>query len=289
MSPNNTQDNAAGKSVDITQILILIISIIAGLLAFWLTARYINSKMDEVDALKRDLYADAERIPVVVAYRDLPAGTVLRSDDLAQKSVFRGAITENTVLPEDVGMILGRALRYMVRREEPLLWNYIDMPYQPGRGLAPRISPGLRALSISVSSPSSVSGLVQPSDRVDVLGTFTFPSGTRPGEMETLTLTMLQDVTVLATGQQMAHARGIEPTRGRGGGYSTVTLEITPREAEMLVFAQVMRGDLTLTLRHPDDMGFERDLPKINFEHIEQHLEELNLYRQRVIRHKDEE
>ncbi len=285
----NAQEDTAGKSFDITQLMILVVSVIAGLLAFWLTARYISSKMDEVEELKRAIYADAEQIPVVVAYRDLPAGTVLRSEDLARKSVFRGAVTENTVLPEYVDMVLGKALRYMIRSREPLLWNYIDMPYQPGRGLAPRISPGLRALSISVSSPSSVSGLVQPSDRVDVLGTFTFPSKTRPGEIETLTLTMLQDVTILATGQQMARTHGVHEVRTHGSGYNTVTLEITPREAEMLVFSQTMRGDLTLTLRNPDDMGFERDLPKINFEHIEQHLEDLNLYRQRAIRHKDEE
>lgn len=277
------------KTFDLTQVLILGISVLAGLLAFWLTARYINAKMDEIERLRRELYADAERIPVVVAYRDIPAGTVLRSEDLARKSVFRGAVTENTVLPEDFNMVLGKRLRYMIRREEPLLWNYIDMPYQPGTGLAPMITPGLRALSISVNSPSSVSGLVQPNDRVDVLGTFTFPSKSSPGEIETLTLTMLQDVTVLAVGQHLARPHGSRNQRANIGGYNTVTFQVTPREAEMLVFAQTMRGNLTLSLRNPTDVSFERDLPEINFSHIEQHLEDLNLHRQRVIRNKDTE
>lgn len=275
------------KPFDITQALILAVSVLAGLLAFWLTARYISGKLEEVERLRRELYAEAEKIPVVVAYRDIPAGTVLRTEDLARKSVFRGAVTENTVLPEDVSMVLGKKLRYMVRREEPLLWNYVDMPYQPGTGLAPMIRPGLRALSISVTSPSSVSGLVQPNDRVDVLGTFTFPSKTTPGEIETLTLTMLQDVTVLATGQILARPHGGRDPRVRPGGYNTVTFEVTPREAEMLVFAQTLRGNLTLSLRNPADVSFERNLPEINFDHIEQHLGDLNIHRQRAIRHKD--
>ncbi len=288
MQTDSSPSSASGKPFDLTQILILVFSVLAGLLAFWLTARYIGEKMKEVDRLKAELYAEAEQIPVVVAYRDIPAGTVLRAEDLARKSLFRAAVTENTVLPEDFSMVLGKKLRYRILREEPLLWNYIDMPYQPGTGLAPMINPGLRALSISVNSPSSVSGLVQPNDRVDVLGTFTFPSKTSPGEIETLTLTMLQDVTILATGQQLARAQGARDTRVRsGGGYNTVTFEVTPREAEMLVFAQTMRGNLTLSLRNPTDVSFERDLPEINFDHIEQHLEDLNLFRQRTIRHKD--
>lgn len=287
MAIKEQTNGQSARSFDVSQALILGLSILAGLLAFWLTARYIRGKLDEVERLRQELYAEAEKIPVVVAYRDLPAGTVLRAEDLASKSLFRGAITENTVLPEDYGMILGKKLRYMVRREDPLLWNYIDMPYQPGTGLAPMIRTGLRAISISVNSPASVSGLVQPNDRVDVLGTFTFPSKTAPGEIETLTLTMLQDVTVLAVGQHLARPHGGRDPRPRPGGYNTVTFEVTPREAELLVFAQTMRGNLTLSLRNPADVSFERDLPEINFDRIELSLEELNLHRQRAIRHKD--
>ncbi len=287
MSDHKNAADAAPRAFDISQAMILGLSVLAGLLAFWLTSRYIRGQLDEVERLRRELYAEAEKVPVVVAYRDLPAGTTLRTEDLARKSVFRGAVTENTVLPEDVAMVMGKRLRFMIRREEPLLWNYVDMPFQPGTGLAPMIRTGLRAISISVNSPSSVSGLVQPNDRVDVLGTFTFPSKAAAGEIETLTLTMLQDVTVLAVGQHLARPQGGRDPRPRPGGYNTVTFEVTPREAEMLVFAQTMRGNLTLTLRNPADVSFERNLPEINFDHIEKSLEELNLYRQRAIRHKD--
>ena len=138
---------------------------------------------------------------------------------------------------------------------------------------------------MAISGASGVSGMVQPTDRIDVLGTFSFPSKRVPGEMETVTLTILQDVTVLATGQRLAK-QNVYRRSGRDTSYSTVTVEVTPREGELLVFAQQIKGRLALALRNPSDVSFESDLPEINFEHLESKLPELNLFRQRNIRHK---
>ena len=144
----------------------------------------------------------------------------------------------------------------------------------------------LRAISLNISGASGVSGMVRPSDRVDILGTFAFPSKTLPGEMETVTLTVLQDVEILATGQKtsqdMAAARG----RSSSSGYSTVTVQVTPREAELLVFAQQLRGSLALSLRNPADNTFETALPSINFDQLEKSLPELNRFRQQEIHHR---
>ena len=67
---------------------------------------------------------------------------------------------------------------------------------------------------------------------------------------------------------------------GLNQGYSTVTLEVTPREAEMLAFTEQMKGRLTLTLRNRNDTTYERELPKVDFEKIRSEIEELNLKRQ---------
>ena len=64
------------------------------------------------------------------------------------------------------------------------------------------------------------------------------------------------------------------------GGYSTVTLEVTPREAEMLAFAEQIRGRLSLSLRNRSDVSYEKELPKVDFEKIRSTIEELNLKRQ---------
>ena len=124
-----------------------------------------------------------------------------------------------------------------------------------------------------------VSGLVKPNDHVDILGTFTFPSRTNPSQMESVTLTLLQDVTVLATGTNLAR----QNTEGGGEnqtGYSMLTFEVSTHEAEILVFAQQTRGQLYLYLRNPNDVSTKSDFPSVNFEYLESILQVINEQRQ---------
>jgi len=109
------------------------------------------------------------------------------------------------------------------------------------------------------------------------------------GGVETITLTVLQDVTVLATGQALANqipAPGARGAERAPRSYGAITFEVTPREAELLVFAQTVRGRLTLALRNPADVTFITNPPTINFDHLQKKLPELNMIRQREIRHK---
>ncbi|MCL1856459.1 MAG: RcpC/CpaB family pilus assembly protein, partial [Kiritimatiellaeota bacterium] len=87
---------------------------------------------------------------------------------------------------------------------------------------------------------------------------------------------------VLATG--METAKSVASGGHHAGGYSTVTLEVTPREAEVLVFAQQMKGRLSLTLRNPSDIYYEKETPRIDFQKIEGELKSLNDYRQATLR-----
>ena len=261
---------------------VLIISIAAGVVAFWLTGNYLQLEKKKILGASRQIY-------VVVAANDLPAGSTLKNTDLAKDLVFQSAVGDSAILPESAREIFGKKLLFNIPRGNPIQWSDVDVPFRGEAGLAEMINPaGMRAISISVDTVSSVSSMIKPNDRVDILGTFTFPSATLAGEVETVTLTVLQDVTVLATGQSIARkipGPGNRPERA-AKGYSTVTFEVTLREAELLVFAQTVKGRLCLALRNPADMSFLTDLPQINFEHLQKKLPELNLIRQRDIRHK---
>ena len=264
---------------------VLIISVVVGILAFIMTNRYLQAERDK-------LFSDAEQIEVIAAARDVPAGTELKYDDIGIATIYRklGGFSPDFVVPKDKDKVLGHKLLQTVTRMKPIMWSYVETPEGVRTGLSPIIKPTLRAVSLAISGEATVGGLVQPNDRVDILGTFTFPSRTNAKETETVTLTLLQDVSVLATGSRLAKQEFEGSDRwsrgGTGGNYSTVTFEVTPREAELLVFAQNVQGHLTLTLRNPDDVGFERILPEVNFQHIEKSLPELNEYRQKNIRHK---
>lgn len=260
------------------------VAILAAIIAFALSHTYLKAE-------RARLYAGAEKIEIVVAGVDLPAGTVLRIEDLGKKFEFKTAIGNQAVLPEDVGTIIGKRLKLPVRRLEPMFWSSVEMPERTRGGLSPSIKSGLRAVSLGIGGVGAVSGLVQPNDRVDILGTFTIPSRGNPAVMETVTLTVLQDVTVLATGTRLAKTDVFGTSSAydaRSTGYSTVTFEVTPREAELLVFAEHMKGQLSLVLRNPDDLGYEKNMPEVNFQYLERMLPELNTYRQKNIRFKTE-
>lgn len=262
------------------QKLILILSVLAGLIAAFLTGTYISAQKQ---ALEREKYAFERKnrsVDVVVLAKSLPAGTKLTMDDLGVLTFPERALREQTIRPEGNAALrlVGRRLAVGVTGRQPLLWSDIEGGAPGDSGLSTLLPPKMRAISISVSATASVSQMVRPADHVDVLGTFSLPSKDIPGTTELVTMTILQDVLVLATGQETA-------TTYTGGqsSYSMVTLQVTPHEAEVLTFAEQMRGRLTLSLRNPEDLHYEKELQQINFNQIRASLESLNELRQKTL------
>ncbi|OVE75383.1 Flp pilus assembly protein CpaB [bacterium E08(2017)] len=264
--------------------LIPIVSIVVGLVAFFLTMKYTRDKEMEFRKLKQDFQKRHEQINVMVANYDIPGGTVLRQKDLRVQKVFKGDVGDRAVEHRDGPKILGRKILFQIKEGEPVFWRDIEGGSPIGGGLASVIKQNMRAVSLSIGGAQAVSSMVRPNDTVDILGTFSFPSKKIPGEMETVTLTILQSVDILATGQEIGRDLTTAKSSGNSKGYSTVTVEVTPREAELLVFAQQMQGRLTLALRNPKDHTYETQLPEVNFEHITSKLESYNMDRQRKLK-----
>lgn len=266
----------------------LAVSLLMGIIALLITTRYIKQKEAVLNQRLEEIYKGARKVPVLVAADTVPAGTVITPKDVARNLVFESAAGSHAVTPDDADFVLGKKTLYPLKRGDVLSWSFIEGGAPVASGLSSLVTQGLRAVSLPIGGAQAVSGMVRPSDRIDVLGTFSFPSKTQPEVMENVTLTVLQDVTVLATGQTTA--RQLQGMRGAradaGSGYSTVTLEVSAEEAELLVFAQQMRGSLTLTLRNPKDVTWKRDLPSVNFDHVQSELQAINLRRQRDIRQK---
>ena len=183
----------------------------------------------------------------------------------------------------DLQVILGRKILLGHRKGDILFWSDIEGGNPVAGGLAADIRRKKRAISISVSGAAAVSGMVKPNDHVDVIGTFSFPKPAPDGKnvlQELVTCTILQNVLVLATGKETSKS-GSSPFGS--GSYSTVTLEVSPREAEMLVFAEQIRGRLVLSLRNRNDTSYEKELPQVDFEKIRSEIEDLNAKRQAEI------
>jgi len=127
-----------------------------------------------------------------------------------------------------------------------LLYDYFSDDVD--QRLSGRIKKGYRAITIPVNTASSVGHFVEPGSRVDILATFTVPvePPAQPegkeeaialaGRAETkdVTRTIQQNVRVLAVGKATTRSA----YRSIKRGYDNVTFEVTPEEAERLVFAQ---------------------------------------------------
>ena len=101
-------------------------------------------------------------------------------------------------------------------------------------------------MSIRVSPESTVHHWIEPSDRVDVVGVFRDP---RSREM--VSMTLLQNVIVLATGR-IGGRTNRRLLSEQDKAYNTVTLQLLPEGAEMMILAQEL-GSLYLTLRNAED------------------------------------
>ena len=196
-----------------------------------------------------------------------------------------------SITGEEVDLVAGEMVRHPLEADKPVLWT--DLQVEEMEGLAEVVKRDERAITIPVNDVTGVGGLVKPKDHVDLIGTFETENysevsdrvGTARGmsrvPVDTATITLLQNVTVLATGRSLSEGlAGL----GRGGpGYSNVTLLVTPEEAQMLVFC-LKRGEITLSLRNPEDFTVAEALEKTTDEAILNQLWPNRLTKERRIR-----
>ncbi len=263
------------------QKIVLIVSIVVGLLAAVLTRTYLASKDAEYARMKASFTRENGVMDVIVYKKDLPAGTQLTMKDVGILAVPEKGLRGQAIPPANVKSIVGRRILTSHKEAEVVFWSDIEGGNPLSSGLANDIKKKMRAVSINASGAAAVSGMVKPNDHVDVIGTFSFPKpGSEDGKAQEqlVTCTMLQNVLVLATGKDTAKTSAAY--NFGGGTYSTVTLEVTPREAEMLVFCEQIKGRLALTLRNRNDTSYEEKLPQVDFNKIREEIEELNNKRQ---------
>jgi pilus assembly protein CpaB len=245
------------RKIDVRPTLPLILSIALGTAAVLMVRNYITG---EKQAMKKGL----EPVRIVVARRNIPANEPLEVEWVAARPVPKKFVHANAIYPEEVDLIIGRELVYPVRAGDPILW----MDFKGGeryRGFSTMIKESERAMTVRVDEMSTIAGLIQPGDHIDMLGTFKRTSDSRDSrnELET-TITLLQNVVVLAIGQITSARSGMRKDRSASG---MLTILVTPEEAALLIHAQRV-GKLYNVLRNPEDIETFENLPKITFSDI---------------------
>jgi pilus assembly protein CpaB len=141
-----------------------------------------------------------------------------------------------------VADVEGRVALTSIVVGEPLL-DVKLAPKVAGGGLLPMLVPeNLRGVTIKVDDAVRESGFVSPNSRVDVVVSI----AERQGSAERTGKVILQNVPVLAAGQSV-EMQGNKPVP-----VTTVTLALTPEQAERLAVAQT-EGRLMLATRNLGD------------------------------------
>ena len=101
----------------------------------------------------------------------------------------------------------------------------------------------MRAITIAVDATTGLAGMIKPGSHMDLIGEYSFE-----GDVNTDMIS--QNINVLAVDNVLEQAG----TTGDGGtpAYTTITLEVTPRQA-MEISLAVYSGTLRALMRSPLD------------------------------------
>lgn len=204
--------------------------------------------------------------PVVIVRVPVPAGVPIEPEMVELRDVPVSAILPGAF--RDIDDVALRVARYpLVEGEQILPSRIVSSETEASTGLAFAVPAGMRGLSVPVSEVSGAGGLIVPGDRVDVLVSTQYGKLFSPFELVTTddtddvrdhptVITVLQDVLVLAVGQQTTPPVDADrdPATLRGEDVeaqpqaASATLAVTPDQAQMLFMAS-QQGVLGLSLR----------------------------------------
>ena len=186
--------------------------------------------------------AAATTVPVVVAVAPLAFADKLTADKLKIAQFPAAAVPVGSY--RSISQVIGNGERTAMRSveaNEPLLPRSVS-----GKGgrmsASGLIGPDMRAVAVPLSDVSGVGGFLASGDRVDVFVTRLIKSAVATGTDQNVTDLLVQNVRVLAVGQDA------DETKSKPEVVRTATLEVTPVQAQKIALAQTA-GSLSLSLR----------------------------------------
>ena len=238
--------------------LALILAVVLGLIAVYGFQKVLQSRQTEY----RDKFKPQR---IAAAGQHIPAGATVTPqmlyvdvDNQPGKVVTESVITADDIMASDTRFV-GQATNKTLERGDPLRWSYFRQPVEK---LEQKLNVGERAITLRVDNVTGVAGNLVPGSRVDIIGTF--PISTQQGASARApaaaaipagatanhTLLLLDYVRILAVDSRTRDEEYVISGGARVKSYSTITVAVSPLEANILVYAQ-QEGGLTMSLRSP--------------------------------------
>jgi pilus assembly protein CpaB len=222
------------------RVIILVIAIGAGGMAAWLALSMLPR---ETAAKVVTAPVEQPRTEVLVASGDLEQGQVLDEKSVRWQFWPNDAVNPDFISrsdrPDAMTSLNGAIVRSHFVSGEPIRDEKL---FRGASGmLAAMLPSGKRAVAIRVSAESTAGGFILPNDRVDVIQHI---AGADGGQGEARSRTLLRNIRVLAVDQKADEGKGQAVVVGK-----TVTLEVSPAQAEVVVAGQAAGSVLSLALR----------------------------------------
>lgn len=217
---------------------LLCLSLVLGGAGVVLSRQYIEQ---EVAQARAQVTQPEAMVEVVVPLRPMQRGEVIRQDDLSVRDIPEQFADSHSVTGSTYQTALGQRLEFDIDEGRPLLWAHLEGGMTPT--FSGHVPVGQRAMTLRVDDINSVSGFLQPRDRIDLLLTH----GTGHAQK---TVPLIQNLEVLATGVQTDIDKG--GVQGISRTFSTITVQVNPVQAQRITLAQLY-GQLTAMLRNPED------------------------------------
>jgi pilus assembly protein CpaB len=218
---------------------------VSALLAFVMVKGVLNKPKEE-----KRVEVKVNSVQVLVAGADIGLGQVTNEGSFRWQEwpadAARGFITDKSNR-EPMRQLSGAIARAPILAGEPITPNKLVKAGQGGV-LAAILPAGMRAVSTRIKEETAVGRLILPNDHVDVILIRRLRS--KSGSDEYVSDTLFTNVRILALGQQIETKEGKKSAEGSA---NTATLELTPRQAEMLLLANSI-GEISLALRSIADM-----------------------------------
>lgn len=194
-----------------------------------------------VDVLKKAQGAGGDTVSLVRARGDI-AATLQITDAMIETAMVPKSVAPKQAI-SDPQEVIGRVSAQMIPQGMPIVSSMLS-PKGTLAGMAARIPDGYRAVAVKVDEVVGVAGWVKPKSRVDVVAVMQINGS---GRNETISRVILQNVEVLAVGQDIGNG-------GEDGAAmaKSVTLLVTPDAVPKLHLAST-KGTIRLAMRNQND------------------------------------
>ena len=209
---------------------VLILAVVMGLLTTVLFFNYMK-KFDEAAVINTSM------TDVVVAKQAIKRNSTITSEAIEITKVPKKALHPQAILT--LAEAEGKLANADLIPGEMILSHHLQGKKDEALLVSRKIADGYRAVSVGVNIVRSVSNLIEPDDYVDVISTQVDKATNGP----LVSNLILQKVRVLAVGRRLIEANTETPYVE----YSSVTLEVKPQDAVVLVNANEA-GSVSLML-----------------------------------------